>query len=78
MREARTWLQACMYDYADASDNRDRLNSRRHGLVQAAVTTERCHHTCRLRQRKRAGNQTSHLGSGTTNPRNQSDRDISP
>ena len=62
----------------DTSDNRDRLNSQRHVLVQAAVTTQLCHHTCHLPQRQRTGNQISHLGRGTTNPRNQSDYNISP
>ena len=42
----------------DTFDNRDRLNSQRHVLVQAAVTTQLCHHTRHLPQRQRTGNQT--------------------
>ena len=34
-----------MHKDIDTSDNRDRLNSDRHVLVQAAVTTQLCHHT---------------------------------
>ena len=54
-------MYACMYDFgrihkdADASDNRDRLNSRRHVLVQVAVTTQLCYHACQLPQRQRTG-----------------------
>ena len=79
-------LYVCMYvklhsrthKDIDTSNNRDQLNSERHVLVQAAVTTQLCHHTWHLPQRQRTGNQTSHLGSGTTNPHNQSDCNISP
>ena len=52
----------------DTSDNRERLNSQRHVLVQAAVTTRLCHHTCHLPQRQRTGNHTSHPGSGPPQP----------
>ena len=47
----------------NTSDNRDRLNSesQRLVLVQAAVTTQLCHHTCHLPQRQRTGNQTLHV-----------------
>ena len=46
--------------------------------MQAAVATQLCHHMCHLTQRQRTGNQTSHPGSGTTNPRNHSDCNITP
>ena len=72
------WLHSRIHKDIDTSDDRDRLNSQRHVLVQAAVTTQLCHHTCHLPQRQRKGNQTSHLGRGTNNPRNQSDCNISP
>ena len=47
------WLHSRIHKDVDTSDNRDRLNSQRHVLVQAAVTTQLCHHTCHLPQRQR-------------------------
>ena len=50
-------MYVCMYDYIAVSTRTltppttgDRLNSQRHVLVQAAVTTQLCHHTCHLPQ----------------------------
>ena len=58
----------CIYDSIAvsrrtlASDNRldDRFISQRHVLVQAAVTTQLCHHTCDLPQRQRCEPHMAH------------------
>ena len=50
-------LHSRIHKDIDTSGNRDRLNSQRHVLVQAAVTmfTQLCHQTCHLPQGQRTG-----------------------
>ena len=44
------YLHSRVHEDIDTSNNRDRLNSQRHMLVQATVTTQLRYHTCELPQ----------------------------
>ena len=69
-------LQSRIHKDIATSDSRDRLNHHRHVLVQAAGSQPSWATT--LCQTQRTGNHADQLGRGTTGPRCQSGRSISP